>query len=121
MNAVKNLYYKIKTAVERQMDKMYEGKNREVITFVISTVINTLLIAGAIAVLVIRALNWQKHPLTANLIVLYLITFVFLVALIQLLKYAKRFAKYRQSKKGERTSAENNADVNTDEASNHQD
>lgn len=95
MGKINNLSYKISNSVNAKFDKFFEGKNRPAITFIISFSISLLIVLGVSAILVFCALNWQKHTLSKNLMVLYISTFVGMLGLIGLIGSCKKYSKNR--------------------------
>lgn len=96
MGKLSDIKYKITKQITDIVDKLLAGKNKELILYVNSMVINTILIILVCLNLVYIALEWINKPLFTCLFSLYISTFVLLFCLRNIIKDTKKHLKERK-------------------------
>lgn len=96
MGKLSDIKYKITNKINAVVDKLLAGKNKELILYTTSMVVNSILLVLVCLNLVYIALEWINKPLFICLLSLYVSTFVFLFCLRNLIKDSKKHLKERK-------------------------
>lgn len=111
MGKLKNIYFGIQKKFDDKLNKIFEGKDKEKFLYVISLIVNSIIIIGVIINLLFLAQGWTNSSLGWCLFDLYFSTFLGLFCMRNLIKDSKKYLN-EKSNKPKKTKTEKKAHKN---------